>query len=721
MRHRIEEVLLVASPYDAFILEQDEQLDERGLTELDHMPDITAVSSGAEALALAVREPRSRLILTTSHIGDMSAVDLARKVRDARPGIPVVLLAYDSGEVSAFATRPETRDVIDSAFRWQGDGRLLPAIVKLLEDRKNVKHDVESAGVQVILLIEDSVRYYSSFLPVIYDELLTQSQRLIAEGLNLAHRLMRLRARPKILLCRSTEEAWEAFTSFTDEVLGIVSDVDFPRAGVRTREAGVDFARAVRERAPDVPVVLQSSRPEYAKRAREAGASFLVKGSPTLLHDLRHVMTEYFGFGDFVFRRPDGTEVGRAKDLVDLEQKLRTVPAESLAYHGERNHFSKWLKARTEFQLAARLRPRKVSDFATPEDIRTLLLGAIADYRRERRQGIVADFDSRSFDDSSGLSRIGGGSLGGKARGLAFVRRLSSPDSGSPTASPNVEVVVPPAVVLGTDVFDRFLDENHLRSLALKAKSDEEVRRAFAAASFPTDVRRDLLAFVTRMTRPLAVRSSSLLEDSQYQPFTGVYETIMLDNAAKEPEVRLDRLVAAVRRVWASTFSQATRRYLTATPYRLEEEKMAVILQPVVGAAHGPRFYPEVAGVARSHDYYPLLPQKAEDGIAAVGAGPRPHRRGGRGVRALLPPRAPPNAAVFLRRGRPRELPKAASGRSISAGWGRLGRSGCGSTWRRPRRMARSQRSAPRSRPRTTPSTTACRARACGSSALRRS
>jgi CheY-like chemotaxis protein len=644
MRHRIEEVLLVASPYDAFILEQDEQLDERSLSELDHTPDITAVSSGAEALALASREPRSRLILTTSHIGDMSAVEFARRVREIRPGTPVVLLAYDIGEVSALAARPETGDAIDAAFLWQGDVRLLGAIVRSVEDRRNVEHDATGFGVQVILLIEDNVRYTSSFLPTIYDELLAHSQRLLSEGMNLSHKRMRMRARPKILLCRTYEEAMAAFERYREEILGVVSDVEFPRNGARSPEAGLDFARAVRGQVRDVPVVLQSFRKENEALAIAAGASFLLKGSPVLLHDLRRFMVEYFGFGVFIFRLPDGTEVGRARDMKELEERLAEVPAASIAYHAERNHFSKWLKARTEFALARRLRPERVSDFATHEDLRRSLIGAIGAYRRDQNRRLVVDFDRQTFDAAGSFSRIGGGSLGGKARGLAFVRALLA-DQRLQDRFEGVEVSVPASVVLGTTVFDRFLDENSLRDFAINCADDDELLDRFRRAPFPREALHDLSSYLTRVKDPVAVRSSSLLEDSQYQPFTGVYDTIMLTNQGDLP-TRLERLVLAIKRVYASTFGQRAKSHIRATPYRLEEEKMAVILQRIIGARHGDRFYPDFAGVARSYNFYPAAPVVASDGIAAVALGfGRAVVEGERCVRFC--PRAPRQVAHF--------------------------------------------------------------------------
>jgi hypothetical protein len=475
--------------------------------------------------------------------------------------------------------------------------------------------------VPVILLVEDNVRYYSSFLPTIYTELIRQSERLISEGVNLSHKLVRMRARPKILLASSFEEAWDLFNRYRPHLLGLISDIEFPRAGALMREAGYDLARMARAAVPDLPILLQSSRAEFAAGAHAVGASFLRKYSETLLSDLRRFMVEHFGFGDFVFRMPNGAEVARASDLKGLEEKLRTAPAASIAFHGERNHFSRWFRARTEFALAHRLRPRQVSDFPTIEDLRHDLIESIAEYRREQGETLVADFDRHTFDARSNFfARIGGGSLGGKARGLAFVRyllnyhRLGRRFEG-------VRITVPPAVVLATDCFDRFLADNDLVEFALRSQDDDEMMRRFLAAPLPEDVVQDLLAFLDAVHGPLAVRSSSLLEDSQYQPFSGVYETFMLPNNALEFGHRLDQLIQAIKRVYASTFTQRAKAYLQATPYRLEEEKMAVVLQKIVGATHGPRFYPDFAGVARSYNFYPTPALSSEDGVAAVALG----------------------------------------------------------------------------------------------------
>ncbi len=623
MPWRVHDILLVSSLFDSFILSEDGQLLDRVVEESlersrRNVPGITRVSTGEEAVALARGQRRFNLVLTSLQVGTMNAHELARSLREAGVDVPIAVLAYDGRELAAFLAR-HGDEGLDGVFLWQGDVMILLAIVRLIEDRINLTHDV-AAGVQVVLLVEDDVRYYSSFLPVIYAEILEHSRRLAPEGMNLSHRLRRLEARPKILLCKTWEEAWNAFSRWRENVLGVVSDVEFRRNGVLEPLAGIDLARSVRELAPDVPVMLQSSRQEIEAEARAAGAAFQLKGSPLLLQDLRHLIVEKFGFGDFVFKLPDGREVGRARDMKELEEMLWTVPAELVGYYAERNHFSTWLKARTEFALAFELRPRKVEDYPTLEDLRRDIIQKIHNYRQQLGRRIVADFDRTTWDGSAILGRLGAGSLGGKARGLAFVNLLLH-DQGVHDRFAGIRISVPSAVVVATDVFDRFLDSNGLREAAIGAADDAEVIRRFLEADLPEDAVRDLRAFAQRTRHPLAVRSSSLLEDSQYQPLAGAYRTCMLPNSSPDPEQRLARLVEAVKRVWASTFSSHAKAYLKATPFRTEQEKMAVILQRVVGSAHGGRFYPTFAGTARSHNFYPTAPMETHDGVAAVALG----------------------------------------------------------------------------------------------------
>ncbi|MGA8763116.1 MAG: PEP/pyruvate-binding domain-containing protein, partial [Candidatus Sulfotelmatobacter sp.] len=583
-------------------------------------PGITHVSSCAEAVTLARSQPQFNLIVTNLAVGDMDAAQLAREVRSAGLDVPVVVLAYDYREVKNFVARNPVTDV-DRIFLWQGNARILIAIVKYIEDKRNVLHDTRAMGVPVLLVVEDNIRYYSSFLPVIYTELIKQSRRVIQEGINVAHKLVRMQARPKILLASNFEDAAQLVQEYRDYLFGLVSDVEFPWEGKLSPEAGFELARLVKSLVSDVPVVLQTSRTEFRPRAHAEGYSFLRKRSPTLLKDLRRILTDHFGFGDFVFRLPDLREVGRAKDLNQLEEQLQTVPAESIVFHAQSNHFSHWLMARTEFALAAKLRPRKVSDFESPEHLRRNLIESINDYRSEQSEVLIGDFRAATFKPSeSSFLRIGSGSLGGKARGLAFVRHLLR-KSRMTRRFPGVRISVPPSVVLATDTFDQFVSENNLLDFALQCEDDAEIQQKFLAAPLSNSLNEDLKSFLTEVNHPLAVRSSSLLEDSQYQPFTGVYETFMLGNQQAHFDARLTALSQAIKRVYASTFSRHAKAYVRATPYRLEEEKMAVILQQVVGTPHGQRFYPDFSGVVRSHNFYPVPPMTFQDGIAAVALG----------------------------------------------------------------------------------------------------
>ncbi len=629
MRYRIRDIILVSSLYDLYVFEEDGRLYElireeyRGLN-LSYAPELIRVSSGNEALELASRkdihESRFDLIVTTPHLEDGDVVEFAKKVRDSDLNIPLVLLAYENRELSDILSGQDA-SLFTRVFIWQGDFRIMIGIIKHLEDIINVEHDTRQVGVQSIILIEDNVRYYSSFLPIIYTEIFKQSMRLISEGVNLPDRYLRLRARPKILLCTNYEDAWYLYEKYKDTVLGIISDIDFMREGVQDPEAGLKFARKVKEERHDIPILLQSNKPDNRQKAYEVGASFLLKDSPTLLHDLRTFMIEHFSFGDFVFRTPDGKEVGRAHDLNSLEQKLHVVPEESIRYHAERNHFSNWLKARTEFWLAYKLRPRKVSDFASISDLRKTLIASLREYRKRRQRGVLTDFKKETFDPHDSFARIGGGSLGGKARGLSFVNFLIN-NYNLYERFKGVFIHVPPAVVIGTDVFDYFLDANELRSFALESEDDQEIDRRFLEATrFPEEVVHQLSQFLELIRSPLAVRSSSLLEDSQYHPFAGVYETFMLPNNHFNSQIRLNELLNTIKRVYASTFYKRTKDYIQVTSYRLEEEKMAVIVQKMVGATHHNRFYPDFSGVAKSFNFYPIPPQKSTDGIISVALG----------------------------------------------------------------------------------------------------
>src|SRR3989339_227728 len=625
MRLRIRDVLLVSSLYDLYLFEEDGRLYElirneyQGLN-LSHSPELTRVSSGYDAINLAKDEKRFDLIITTLHIEDMQALQFAKLVKESGLNIPVVLLAHDNKELNNLLFNYDT-SVFDKIFVWQGDFRIIIAIIKFLEDRLNVDHDTRMVGVQSIIVIEDNVRYYSSFMPIIYTEILKQSQRLISEGINLTHKFLRMRARPKILLCSNYEEAWEYYQKYKEFLLGVISDIDFPREGVQDPEAGIRFAEEVKKDHSDVPILLLSNNSNNEDLALSVKSSFIMKDSPLLLNELRQFMNQFFSFGDFIFRATEGIEVGRANDLRSLEEQLKVVPEESIRYHAERNHFSNWLKARTEFWLAHQLRPQKVYDYPTLQALREDLIASLRYYRKIRARGIITDFRKESFDPNSSFARIGGGSLGGKARGLGFVNTLIN-NYDVRNQFENVKIFVPPAVVLGTDVFDQFVEENDLKNFAINCDDDQEITRRFVEARrFPKDILNELEAFLALIRTPIAVRSSSLLEDSQYHPFAGVYSTYMIPNNQYNPLVRIHDLINTIKRVYASTFYQRAKDYIKITSYRLEEEKMAVIIQKMIGVTRDKKIYPDFSGVAKSYNFYPLPPQKSSDGTVSVALG----------------------------------------------------------------------------------------------------
>ncbi|MFH0943639.1 MAG: PEP/pyruvate-binding domain-containing protein [Planctomycetota bacterium] len=623
MPHRIRRVLLVGSRYDFFLLWEDGHHGQLPLTEALHVQLtntswITPVSTREQALT-ACREQKFDLVVVTPHIRDIGPVEMGLELLEEHPDLAIVPIVFDDPELIELRQSPEISR-FERPYLWQGDFRLLLGIVESIEDRRNVAPDTESAGVSVIILIEDSVHYYSSYLPVIYAALTRQSQRVISEGVNIHHKLMRLRARPKIIHCISYEEAEDCLRRYRKCLLGVISDINFPRGGENDRNAGLDFARMVRETIPDLPVLLQTNDPGLKARAEELEASVLLKGSPTLMEEVGHFMRDRFGFGNFVFRTREGKMVGEASDLRGLESLLLEAADEVVLYHAERNHFSTWLKARTEFGLAEALKKASTSDFDSTELVRSYLVGSIRDHRRGRQGGYIAYFNPLEFNPIMSFARIGNGSLGGKARGLGFVRSLLR-DFHLRKPFPSTAIFVPSALVLATDVFDRFMEENELLDFALGDREDEAIERRFVEAHLPEDVFQSLLEFIDIVRFPLAVRSSSLLEDSQNFSLTGVYRTYMVANSHPDRQVRVKELVNAIKRVYASTFHRCVKDCFLGSHYRLEEEKMAVIIQRVVGSRHESRFYPDFSGTARSYNFYPVAPMKAADGIARVALG----------------------------------------------------------------------------------------------------
>ncbi len=623
MAFRLREVLLVSSLYDSFILQEDGQVTEPILSEfidldIRYAPRMTRVSTGQDALDSLASDRPFDLVIVTTQLGNISPVEFAEEVKN-RYLIPVVLLGYDGRAMEKLlAAHPDHQ--FDHVFVWNGDAKVFMAIIKLVEDRLNVLPDTQNVGVQVILLIEDSIHFLSVFLPILYTELFLQQKRVIAEGINLPHKILRTRARPKVLHAADFESAWKLLEKHGDHLLGVISDIRFPREGELDSEAGIRFLEKARETRQELPFLLQSSGPGNQERAEKAGAAFLDKNSHHLHHEVRKFMLDNFGFGPFVFRSPQGRRITCAETMRELEEKLKIVPEDSLRFHAERNHFSTWLRARTAFRLASKLQPKAVSAFADIEAIRSYLVETVHEFRKQTNRGVIADFDRESYDATNNFARIGGGSLGGKARGLAFLDYLLSHYQPGEQFE-NVRVTIPSTVVLDTDMFDLFMEENDLEEIALGDAPDHAIRGRFLAARLPEELVEDLRAVIRVLEGPLAVRSSSLLEDSPYQPFAGIYHTYMVPNLSPDLEERLEDLLQAVKLVYASTFFSGAKTYLRATPYHQEEEKMGVVIQKLVGRRHGNRFYPSFSGIARSHNYYPHGPMNPEDGVAYVALG----------------------------------------------------------------------------------------------------
>lgn len=623
MPHRVREVLLVSTPYDAFVLEEDGQLTEQVFLEykslsLSSAPNFTHVTDGETALELLLKR-RFDLVLTVARTPTPDLIEFGRRVKALLSDQAVVVLGFESTDRSLLKALVSP-DAIDAVFVWSGDAKILLAIIKHIEDRLNLDNDIEVAGVRVILVVEDSIRYCSAFLAALYPELMKQSQSLFSEGLNRLQKLLKMRTRPKILLAINYEQALDLYERYRENVLAVISDVSFPRNGVLDPTAGLDFIRMIRSESSDIPILLQSAQEEHSCEADKLDVRFINKNSPTLLHMFRQFLFDHLGFGPFVFRLQDGREVARANDLRELAECLRTVPAASLEFHARRNHISNWLLARSEYELAEMIRPRKVEEFKSIENVREFLDESLQVLFRQARRGIITDFSGSDFAIHNVFQRIGRGSLGGKARGIAFLNHLLTNIGGLGKVA-GLSVQVPQTFVVATDAFDQFIKDNRLYDAASGELPDEVIAGRFLAARLPDEVLSDLRVILSHIEGPLAVRSSSMLEDDMQHPFAGIYGTVMIPNLASDPADRLHDLCKAVKFVYATTFFRDARTYLENTVHSLEEEKMAVMIQRVVGRRHGRRFYPHFAGVAHSYNYYPIGPLDASDGVAQVALG----------------------------------------------------------------------------------------------------
>ena len=622
MNKRIYNVLLIATKYDSFMLEDDGRVDEQIFNEytslsLRYPPRFTQVTTEEEALN-ELKNRNFELIICMPNMDNRDIFAAASEIKVHYPNIPIVVLTPFSKEVSKRIAN-EDLSAIDYVFSWLGNSELLLAIIKLIEDKMNAPDDTASVGVQIILLVEDSIRFYSSALPHLYKFVLEQSQMFAKEALNDHQRTLRMRGRPKIKLARNYEEAVRIFDQYRDNMLGIISDMSFMHNGVKDPYAGYKFGQYVRKTGLIIPFVLESSEASNHVYAKELNASFIDKNSKSYPQDLKKKIMQRFGFGDFVILNPHTKEeIMRIKDLKDLQKKVFQIPDDSLVYHLSRNHFSRFFYSRAMFPPAEVLKHVDVSDYKDMDEARKLIFDLIVQYRRMKNTGVVAVYQKDRFDEYSNFARIGDGSLGGKGRGLAFIGAMVK--RYPKLESDNFAVNIPKTVVICTDIFDEFMETNELYPVALGDADDETILRYFLRASLPSRLIEDLMAFFDVVKSPIAVRSSSLLEDSHYQPFAGIYSTYMVPKIVEKYDM-LRTVSDAIKAVYASVFYKDSKAYMTATSNLIDQEKMAIVLQEVVGSRYNDHFYPTMSGVARSLNFYPIGNEKAEDGIANIALG----------------------------------------------------------------------------------------------------
>lgn len=623
MTKRIYNILLVANPYDAFMLEDDGRIDEKVFNEymnlsLRYPPRFTQVSTMEEAWQ-RLDKMGYDLVICMPGSDNSDAFDIAHNIKKRYPYIPLVVLTPFSHGITA-RMEHEDLSIFEYVFCWLGNTDLLLSIIKLIEDKMNLAHDVKEVGVQMILVVEDSIRFYSSVLPNLYRFVLEQSKEFATEALNGHQRTLRMRGRPKIVLARTYEEAMSLYEQYQDNILGVISDASFPREGKKDPQAGARLLGEIRARDPYMPLIMESSETANRDVAHLCGASFVDKNSKKMGVDLRDAVSQNFGFGDFIFRDPATMkEIARVHNLKELQNIIFTIPRESLYYHITRNHISRWLYSRAMFPVAEFLKSITCDSYEDIDAHRQIIFDAIVKYRRMKNRGVVAEFIKERFDSYSNFARIGEGSLGGKGRGLAFIDNLVKRHVEFESFE-NATVTIPKTVVLCTDLFDEFMDTNNLYQLALSDVPDEVILRHFLRAKLPDRLIDDFFAFFEAVKAPIAIRSSSLLEDSHYQPFAGIYSTYMIPYLDDKYEM-LRMLSDAIKGVYASVYYKDSKAYMQATSNVIDQEKMAVILQEVVGTQHGDRYYPTLSGVARSLNYYPIGEEKAEEGVVSLALG----------------------------------------------------------------------------------------------------
>ena len=625
MPFKVKEILLVANLYDAYSIEKEGRFSEHVLGEfyslsLSTMPRITGVSTIAEVME-QLNTKHYDLIIVMIGSDKHFPVELSKKVKEQYQYIPVFLLLNSNTEIAKYEEEPEKMVWIDRVFVWNGDSKIFFAMINYLEDKINVENDTTIGMVRVILLVEDSSKYYSLYLPMLYNIVLEQTKNIIEDvTTDELYRILRLKARPKILLASTYEEALYIFNKYRDNILCLISDVKFKKDGKLNDSAGFSLVKQTRKELYDLPIVLQSSDDQNAQMAYEMKASFINKNSETLLVDFRSFITHYLGFGNFIYRDKEGGQIAVAKSLKEFEDLLQTIPEESLLYHARKDHFSLWLMARGEIQVAKILNPAKVTDFKDPTALRDYLIAVIQNFRNEQNIGKVIPFEESGIVDEHNILALTEGALGGKGRGLAFVNTLIYNYDFSQHV-PNINIRTPKTSIIGTDEFEYFLDRNKLRERAVYETDYDQIKRWFIEGRLTETLIRKLKLIIKHITKPLAIRSSGLFEDSQNQPFAGIFETYLIPNNHPDPKVRLDQLMDAIKLVYASVYSPTAKGYIEAVNYRIEQEKMAVVIQEVVGHEYNEVYYPHISGVAQSYNYYPFAHMKPEEGFAVVALG----------------------------------------------------------------------------------------------------
>jgi hypothetical protein len=624
MLKHIYNVLLICSDYDRFLLEEDGRVEEELYLEytqlgLNNPPKITHTNTGEEALKL-LQERKFDLVITMLDLGSDPVEQLAFDIKATQSDMPVIVLSPSSSHRRNKMIKGALCPAIDYFFYWQGDPTIFLAMIKLVEDSMNLEHDTQEADVQVIILVEDSIRFYSSYLPLMYTCLIQQNRSSILEALNNWGKTLRMRGRPKIVLARTYEEALSLYTTYRHNILGIISDMSYSHEGKQDPQAGKKLATKIFSDNGEIPILIQSTDLSLREECEELGTSFIWKLSPTLLAELNKFMNAQFGFGPFIFRDPTTfKELSRAETMRDLQRLLPSIPPESFAFHCRRNEFSRWLRAQSLYVLASKIKDLQIPEMGDSGEIQQQLFEIIRNYRTERTKGVIAQFSRNNYDETLFFSRIGSGSLGGKGRGLAFID-MELRSSGILEKYPNIYLSIPRTVVVTTDQFSQFIEENSLTDLISGELPDETLLKIFLSKPLSSELVLNLSEIIQVIRQPISVRSSSLLEDSHFQPFAGVYETCMIPNCGSDTQ-RLEELCNAIRCVWASTYFHRAKEYLKATDHMMEDEKMAVVIQQVIGSEHGPYWYPNVSGVARSLNYYPIGGEKTEDGVGMISFG----------------------------------------------------------------------------------------------------